>query len=351
MKIIITLLLLLTNINIYSQEVNTESYEYEKVSFGQDFNYYGPPFFYHGGLGYQKDDFKMVFPYVGYTFNPIGDYGVDVYTGFSFAYQNIIFHAKAVQQLGTWKEIFELDYLEALNTYGVFSIQYSISGVKMTTSVEVGKTLMTNESSLGIKSGEKVLSIKPSVMISGIALDNVVSRIGYNIDFIFDIIPEKNTHTYHFKTYVPMNFNLAYGWLNLNIMPGFEYKDFINRGSETFLLSGRIEPYKTVKFLSAHQMPNYQFSASVGFELRLYMKFFNTLSPSLSRFFINTFTTIGYASEFHQTPAQGDLLYIYGGGVGYYLFDSASFVFNVGADRSKELFLNISFISPFDVSL
>lgn len=345
MKKILLLLcyVFLTNM-MHSQDV------YEKVFYSQEYNYYGLPQFYHGGFGYQKDDFRMTIPYVGSSFDPINGYGVDLYSGITFHYRDFTFDARFVHQLGTWQDRHGLGYLEALNKYGRFSLNYNFLTSKVSFTFDVGEYNITNKNTASELVGSRELVLKSDLSISGIAYDNQVTRIGYESSFVFHVVPSLDTSTFHFSTYIPMNFHIASGWLSFNMMPGVEYKEFIERGSSSYQFTSPTRVYRSLLFFKNDPL-NYQMLTTFSTELRFYMKFLEGVSPALSRLFLNIIATVGYASTFEQATDNGSFIYLYGGGIGYYLFDSAAFILNVGSDNRKEMFFNLSIVSPLELSI
>ncbi|MGL5955000.1 MAG: hypothetical protein ACRC0X_00110 [Brevinema sp.] len=317
------------------------------VFYDQSYHYYGPPFYYQGGLGIQKGDFKVVLPYAGVLFSPYGNSGHDIYGGFGFHYRQLVFDARAIQQIFRLKDRFQLGYSKSLSTTGHFSIGYQTLYIAMNVGVEIGNTIATNNMN-NVRTGEKILTIRPTININGLIYDNFITKLAYKMDMKFDIMPTKNVQTYHFSTYIPMLFNPAYGWLEFLIRPGLEYNNFIKREDLNIEFSEPIQMYRKLFPFNNGTIPNYQFTTTVDMELRWYMKFFDRVSPAASKLFLNFFSTIGYAQNFDN---QNIFFYIYGGGIGYNVFGAAPFALNFATDNRGELFFNISMFAPISVSI
>ena len=196
---------------------------------------------------------------------------------------------------------------------------------------------------------EKGLVIKQNLQVRGSVYNNSITQISSENFLKFMFIPHKNVATFSIETYLPMIFRQGYGWFEIGIMPSIEYKDYITRGDSDFSFSTSPRAYDTKMALGDSSLiPNYQFSAALDIDLRFYLKFLQNISAGLSRMYINFNVVTGYGKEFDQSLNQGEFYYLYGGGIGYNIFDGAAMSLNVHADNNGELFL--SFISSILIS-
>ena len=338
---IILLFLVSMNSSLFSQDFNVNPHRYYQSSF-----YYGLPLFYEGGYGYQKKDFQLVLPYVGVKMNPIS--GIDVYGGFKLLYKTFKFEAKVKHEVYRFGDSFGASYADSTSTVGVFVLGYAFDAMYISATTEVGSSPFTNVINQQ-ESLEKGLVIKQNLQVRGSVYNNSITQISSENFLKFMFIPHKNVATFSIETYLPMIFRQGYGWFEIGIMPSIEYKDYITRGDRDFSFSTSPRAYDTKMALGDSSLiPNYQFSVALDIDLRFYLKFLQNISAGLSRLYINFNVVTGYGKEFDQSLNQGEFYYLYGGGIGYNIFDGAAMSLNVHADNNGELFL--SFISSILIS-
>lgn len=341
-KLLVILLFLLSmNSSLFSQSFNVNPHRYYQFS-----NYYGPPFFYEGGYAYQNKDFKLVLPFIGAEMDPFS--GIDVYGGFKLLYKTFKFEAKVKHEVYHFGNSFEARYADSTSTDGIFILGYAFDSVYISSTTIVGSSPFTNVINQQ-RSLEKGLVIKQNLHVRGTIYNNSITQISSENYLKFMFIPHKNVATFSVETSIPMIFRQGYGWFEIGLMPSIEYKDYITRGDRDVAFSTSPKAYDTKMALgNSSLIPNYQFSAALDIDLRFYLKFLQNISAGLSRIYINFNVVTGYGKEFDQSLNQGQFYYLYGGGIGYNIFDGVPMSFNIHTDNNGELFF--SFISSIIIS-
>lgn len=325
-KILLFFVFLFSGSLFYSQE----NIKYTESSIFLDSNFYGLPLEGKFGYKFRKNDFSIS-PYAGLIFDVKESYSLNAIGGIDFIYKNFYLENRVY---------YELLPAYTQNNYDFLMYQISpayvndLFSIKVPVSYGHKKFYKTD----GTTFNEDFLSGK--VLFNTLLIDNGILRVTsfFEVEEIsiynkqinyYDVIFSLPCTVYLsvFDIGIKYDFSLAHKLSLKNINPTEEVRISF--------------PYSNItkRLAFAEKEKNNEMIHSIEFEQRFYPFRLKNLSSNL---FVSLFENIGLGLK---TDGDWNLLYQYGLGLGYNLFDSVPFTIQLGLNQDNNFILFVGVIS------
>ncbi len=333
-KRFIFLLLCIFSFFVYSE--NYDAITYKK--FFNRFDYLGFPMSYKLGLELRKNDIDMLLPFAGIEMDLNSDFEINGLAGFSFQFGKFFMEPKFKYELySASSKPFsnESEYYGELkfginSFYGQFAIN-SLYGKKRIYDLDNNKFLET--------------TVIESLSYKRLLIDNLITKISYESNLNLKILPQKEFSSYDFNFYLPAQFN----WYKGESCFLFQlfYTDYLNLFSE----NNKYNIYKSYPALTGRiplhnsDAKKYQLFSVLETEQRFYLaRLFN----NFGNFFVSLFgnITLGLTED-----SKLNLLYQYGIGAGYNMFNCVPFTFQLGLDNNSKFIMYLGIVSKLTHSM
>lgn len=326
-KIKILIVLLLISTLCSAQEGDNENPPIEISKLQHSFQYYGLPLQAKIGWLYRYNDFS-IFPNAGIKFDVNGKPEIGISAGLSVR-----------KGIFSWSANVFYNLLPFTVTNPLEDQQVSV-GTNFSVAFSGGS--ISFPSAVGITTSSSTVA---TTLSQGIGFNLFLLDVGFfksTASALFSIqsIPAARFFSYRVRLNVPATFSLYY--VDIALMYQFLHSDELvfdsikpsnhySTGNKWSAVSGRTTfPSENTRYKTIN---------SIELELRWYM--LRHFIP-YSNFFISAFSQVGWGLSDTQSVS---LLYEYGMGLGYTLFDSAPFTFQVGLDKNFKPIFYLSVVS------
>lgn len=325
-KILFLSIFLFSGTLFFSQEMKN----YTENGIFLDGNYYGLPLEGKFGYKYRKNDFSFS-PYSGVVFDVKDSYSLNAIAGIDFIYKNFQLENRVY---------YELLPSFTKNNYNFVTYQIApaytndLFSIKLPVSYGHKKFYKTDNTSFN----EDFFSSK--AMLNTHLIDNGIVRVTgfFEIEEISIFNRQLNYYNVFFS--LPCTFYLSI--FDFGIKYDFSLAHELSFENINPTEEVRISfPYSkiTKRFAFAEEDKNNEIIHSLEFEQRFYPFRVKNLS---SNFFLSLFENIGFSLK---TDGDWKILYQYGLGLGYNLYDSVPFTMQFGLNQDNKFILFIGVIS------
>ena len=317
---------LFSGILIFSQE----TINYTENGIFLDGNYYGLPLEGKFGYKYRKNDFSFS-PYSGVVFDVKDSYSLNAIAGIDFIYKNFQLENRVY---------YELLPSFTKNNYNFVTYQIApaytndLFSIKLPVSYGHKKFYKTDNTSFN----EDFFSSK--AMLNTHLIDNGIVRVTGFFEIEEISIFNRQIHYYTVFFSLPCTFYLSI--FDFGIKYDFSLAHELSFENINPTEEVRISfPYSkiTKRFAFTEEDKNNEIIHSLEFEQRFYPFRVKNLS---SNFFLSLFENIGFSLK---TDGDRKILYQYGLGLGYNLYDSVPFTMQLGLNQDNKFILFIGVIS------
>lgn len=325
-KILLFFVFLFSGSLFFSQEKKS----YTENSVFLDVNYYGLPLEEKIGYKFRKNDFSFS-PYVGLLFDVKESYFLNGIGGIDFIYKNFQLENKVYYELLPAFTQKNYDFLTYQIILGYLNDLFSI---KLPVSYGHKKFYKTD----GTSFNEDFFSAK--ILFNSQLLDNGILKATSFLEVEEVSIYNKQINYYNVSFSLPCTFYFSI--FDIGIKYDFSLTHELSFNNINPTEEVRISfPYsnitKRLPFIKEEK--NNKVIHSMEFEQRFYP--FRIINIS-SNFFVSLFENIGLGLK---TDGNWKLLYQYGLGLGYNLFDSVPFIMQFGLNQDNNFILFVGVIS------
>lgn len=325
-KILFLSIFLFSGTLFFSQEMKN----YTENGIFLDGNYYGLPLEGKFGYKYRKNDFSFS-PYSGVVFDVKDSYSLNAIAGIDFIYKNFQLENRVY---------YELLPSFTKNNYNFVTYQIApaytndLFSIKLPVSYGHKKFYKTDNTSFN----EDFFSSK--AMLNTHLIDNGIVRVTGFFEIEEISIFNRQLNYYNVLFSLPCTFYLSI--FDFGIKYDFSLAHELSFENINPTEEVRISfPYSkiTKRFAFAEEDKNNEIIHSLEFEQRFYPFRVKNLS---SNFFLSLFENIGFSLK---TDGDWKILYQYGLGLGYNLYDSVPFTMQLGLNQDNKFILFIGVIS------
>ena len=325
-KILFLSIFLFSGTLFFSQEMKN----YTENGIFLDGNYYGLPLEGKFGYKYRKNNFSFS-PYSGVVFDVKDSYSLNAIAGIDFIYKNFQLENRVY---------YELLPSFTKNNYNFVTYQIApaytndLFSIKLPVSYGHKKFYKTDNTSFN----EDFFSSK--AMLNTHLIDNGIVRVTGFFEIEEISIFNRQIHYYTVFFSLPCTFYLSI--FDFGIKYDFSLAHELSFENINPTEEVRISfPYSkiTKRFAFAGEENNNEIIHSLEFEQRFYPFRVKNLS---SNFFLSLFENIGFSLK---TDGDWKILYQYGLGLGYNLYDSVPFTMQLGLNQDNKFILFIGVIS------
>lgn len=325
-KILFLSIFLFSGTLFFSQEMKN----YTENGIFLDGNYYGLPLEGKFGYKYRKNDFSFS-PYSGVVFDVKDSYSLNAIAGIDFIYKNFQLENRVY---------YELLPSFTKNNYNFVTYQIApaytndLFSIKLPVSYGHKKFYKTDNTSFN----EDFFSSK--AMLNTHLIDNGIVRVTGFFEIEEISIFNRQLNYYNVLFSLPCTFYLSI--FDFGIKYDFSLAHELSFENINPTEEVRISfPYSkiTKRFAFAEEDKNNEIIHSLEFEQRFYPFRVKNLS---SNFFLSLFENIGFSLK---TDGDRKILYQYGLGLGYNLYDSVPFTMQLGLNQDNKFILFIGVIS------
>lgn len=325
-KILFLSIFLFSGTLFFSQEMKN----YTENGIFLDGNYYGLPLEGKFGYKYRKNNFSFS-PYSGVVFDVKDSYSLNAIAGIDFIYKNFQLENRVY---------YELLPSFTKNNYNFVTYQIApaytndLFSIKLPVSYGHKKFYKTDNTSFN----EDFFSSK--AMLNTHLIDNGIVRVTGFFEIEEISIFNRQIHYYTVFFSLPCTFYLSI--FDFGIKYDFSLAHELSFENINPTEEVRISfPYSkiTKRFAFAEEDKNNEIIHSLEFEQRFYPFRVKNLS---SNFFLSLFENIGFSLK---TDGDWKILYQYGLGLGYNLYDSVPFTMQLGLNQDNKFILFIGVIS------
>lgn len=336
--LLLIILLLSYSSNIFAQEDSN----IKQGSFYYNSNYVSVPMFFNLGYRYRNNG-TIIFPYLGFAIDFEEQGKLLTRLGVEIRKNQFFTDFGVVQQIlpSLFAGDFSKNAFTTMDTYGEWTIGYDLNPMRVSLSSRAGLkgTIQVQNISKEKPLKDHNIFISEQVFFNVLILDDFLNKINSSIRFTFDIYPIKKQYSYSIDFRVPMSFLIANGWLEILFLNNIFYTDLLSDSTDIINIAQRPSTHRS---RLGSDDTYYQFSTFVEMETRLYLA---SLPSAASRIYFAIFANVGYGLERDLTPNQGELFYMFGGGIGYNMFDGIPFQLQVGMDNKQNFLFTITFMS------
>lgn len=315
-----------------------DSFKFSKL--GIDYGYYGFPFFINIGYYNQNNSLYTLAPYIGLSLCE-SYYSVSLFAnvGIEVRYKRYYFSLKYKQGVTPDFAAFNYKYLEY---YGIFETGYYFNNVSLSYDINFGQMLNSKNYINNRNSPlEIIFQVSQNINIKASIYNDGINVLSFNSKLNVNIIPYSKQYSYEISINIPYTFNHKIG--ELAFMPALKYSSFFEGSQKKYNIGAKYLSSLGMFDITGNDNNFYEFLSYIHIEYRLFL--FSLEAPA-NRVYFMVFGNVGIGKKINKNIYEANLLYMFGGGIGYNLFDAAPFQLAFGVDQNMDFIFNISFISP-----
>lgn len=326
------LILITTFCNANENNSEENSFDIEIAKAFSQFEFYGMPQRLQTGIFYRKNDFS-VYPNVGVFFDS------DDYQKLGFSIGNELQYKAFTWSSDIFYDIYPFTVTQPLDEQIVsfennFIVSFPGGSIEFPNTLARKKMLLKGSDETPVES-----IINQGVGLNLFLLDHGFLRSSAATLFTLKTVPEKQFFSYEIEFAVPLTFSFYY--VDIGIIYEFIHSDELKTknkplanyetGNEWEAISGRFSLYPI----------NIRFKTLQAFELEFRWFALRHFLPDQS-YFLSLFAQVGWGFEKNNSST---LMYEYGAGFGYILFDVVPFTFQAGVDKNFNPVFKLSVVS------